>query len=175
MDELAQRLARGEAAAFAELYDACADRLHHYLTLRLGSRTEAEDVVQEVFVRLVRSRHRLRGVERPLAYVFAMARNEAIRHQGRQARETDRQHRLSPEDLFLVSERDSRAREAADLAAAGLSYLSPEQREVVELKVYCGFTFQEIGEAVGVPLATAASRYRAALERLKDWWARQPT
>ena len=36
MDQRAERLARGEPAAFAELYDACADRVHHYLVVRLG-------------------------------------------------------------------------------------------------------------------------------------------
>src|SRR5262245_58474534 len=86
MDELAERLARGEAAAFAELYDACADRLHHYLTVRLGSRDEADDVLQETFVRLVRSRRRLRRVENLTAYLFAVARNEAARHGSRKTR-----------------------------------------------------------------------------------------
>ena len=47
MDELAGRLARGEKAAFAELYDVCADRLYHYLAHRLGSRDAAGDVLQE--------------------------------------------------------------------------------------------------------------------------------
>src|SRR5438445_15332 len=87
MDELRERLARGDAAAFAELYDACADRLHHYLTARLGARDEADDVLQETFVRLVRTRQRLRRVEDLTAYVFATARNEAARHGGRKARE----------------------------------------------------------------------------------------
>jgi RNA polymerase sigma-70 factor, ECF subfamily len=57
MDKLGERLAQGDAAAFAEFYDACADRLHHYLTVLLGSRDEADDVLQETFVRLVRSRN----------------------------------------------------------------------------------------------------------------------
>jgi len=42
--DLAARLARGDDAAFAELYDACADRLHGYLAARLGSRDAASDV-----------------------------------------------------------------------------------------------------------------------------------
>ena len=38
METLGRRLARGDQAAFAELYDRCADRCHHYLVTRLGSR-----------------------------------------------------------------------------------------------------------------------------------------
>lgn len=60
---LQERLARGEQAAFAELYDACADRLHHYLLVRLGSRTDADDALQETFLRLARTRERLAKVE----------------------------------------------------------------------------------------------------------------
>jgi RNA polymerase sigma-70 factor (ECF subfamily) len=63
MEKLGERLARGEQAAFAELYDACADRLHHYLTLRLGTREDADDVLQNSFVRLAQARHRLAGVK----------------------------------------------------------------------------------------------------------------
>ena len=85
MDQRAQRLARGESAAFAELYDACADRVHHYLVVKLGSRSDADDVLQETFVCLARTRKRLAAVENLEAYVFATARNEAIRWLQRQA------------------------------------------------------------------------------------------
>ena len=54
---------RGDPSAFAELYDACADRVHHYLVVRLGSRADADDVLQETFVRLARTRKRLATVE----------------------------------------------------------------------------------------------------------------
>jgi len=77
--DLAARLARGEEAAFAELYDACADRLHRYLTVRLGSQDAASDVVQAAFLRAVKSRRRFRNVENPIAYLFQVARNEATR------------------------------------------------------------------------------------------------
>ena len=79
MHELGARLARGEEAAFAELYDSCADRLHRYVAVRLGSREAAADVVQSAFLRAVRSRRRFRRVENPLAYMFQIVRNETAR------------------------------------------------------------------------------------------------
>jgi len=175
MDPLGKRLARGDPEAFAELYAACADQCHHYLTVLLGSRHAADDVLQETFVRLARVARNLAGVENLSAYVFTVARREAARHAGRQAREA--RHRVSPtaEDLFLEARYDEvAARESAEAVAAVLRRLSDEQREVVELKVYGGLTFREIAEVTGVPLPTAATRYRAALERLKEWFARQP-
>jgi len=176
MDPLGKRLARGEQTAFAELYAACADRCHHYLTVLLGSRHAADDVLQETFVRLARMAPKLADVANLNAYVFTVARREGVRHAGRQAREARRRVAPAAEDLFLEAGHDeAAAREAAETVAVALRRLSDEQREVVELKVYGGLTFREIAEVTGVPLPTAASRYRAALERLKEWFTRQPS
>jgi RNA polymerase sigma-70 factor, ECF subfamily len=172
MDDLAQRLARGETAAFAELYDACADRLHHYLVVRLGATESADDVLQETFLRLFRSRHRLGEVGNLQAYVFQIARNEANRYVGRSGRTPNE----ASADLFEEAySSDAAAREAADMVAVALTQLNEEQREVVVLKHFSGLTFREIAEVIGVPTATAATRYRAALDRLRGWLARQST
>src|SRR4029079_13806132 len=61
------------------LYDATADRLHHFLTARLGLRDAASDVLQVAFLRAVKSRKRFKKVENPVAYLFRIARNEAVR------------------------------------------------------------------------------------------------
>src|SRR3954451_2569399 len=100
MHDLAARLARGEEAAFAELYDASADRLHHYLTARLGSRDSASDVLQTAFLRAVKSRKRFRGVENPMAFLFQIARNEAVRWAKRR-RMNDRP--LAMDEIFAAS------------------------------------------------------------------------
>lgn len=171
MQTLGQRLARGDQTAFAELYDACADRCHHYLTAMLGSREAADDVLQETFLRLVRQRRKLAAVTNVIAYVFVICRNEAFRHRAHQARRDEQ--RLTAEDLFVEAERGSDQRDLADLVTRGLETLSLEQREVVQLKMYAGLTFREIAEITEVPLQTAATRYRSALESLRPWLARQ--
>jgi RNA polymerase sigma-70 factor, ECF subfamily len=113
-------------------------------------------------------------VENLAAYVFTVARNEAFRYAGRQARLSQRQKPLAAADLFLdAKSEDQTAREMADLVNTALGALSLEQREVVELKIYGGLTFREIAVVTGVPLPTAATRYRAALEHLRGWLARQ--
>jgi RNA polymerase sigma-70 factor, ECF subfamily len=173
MDPRAQRLARGEPAAFAELYDACADRLHHYLVVRLGSRADADDVLQETFVRLARTRQKLATVEDLVAYVFAAARNEAIRLGERRAREGRQRATPSRQALFQPAPDDPLGDiETAEWVAASLARLSPEHREVVELKIYADLTFREIGEVTGLPQGTVATRYRSALEKLRGQMVR---
>jgi RNA polymerase sigma-70 factor (ECF subfamily) len=174
MDRLGERLARGDQAAFAELYDACADRVHHYLVVRLGSRHDADDVLQEAFVRLARTRKRLSGVENLVAYVFTIARNEAARLAVRKTRRRERRVRLAGSALFReAASDDTQAREAAELVAAALDRLEPERREIVELKIYAGLTFREIAEVTGLPQGTVATRYRTAIGRLRGWLARE--
>src|SRR5262245_4361806 len=95
MEPLGKRLAAGEPSAFAELYDLCAARCHHYLTVRLAAREAADEVLQEAFVRLVRRRQRLADVENLLAYVFAVVRNEANTQAGRRLRSRERRAELS--------------------------------------------------------------------------------
>ncbi len=79
MDPLAARLARGDESAFAELYDACAERLYRYLVHRLGGPEAAADVLQETFMRIARAGRKLKHVSDLHAYIFQVARNEANR------------------------------------------------------------------------------------------------
>ena len=174
MATLQARLARGEPAAFAELYDACADRVGHYLLVRLGSWADAEDALQETFVRLARAREKLAEVDNLEAYVITIARNEAARLV---AGKTRRQRKLQPlaaEKLFRYDPGDAAARENAETVAAALARLEPDLREVVELKTFAGLTFQQISQATGLPQGTAATRYRSALAKMRAWFERQP-
>lgn len=169
MDRPAERLARGDRAAFAELYDSCADRVHHYLVALIGSRADADDVLQETFVRLARMRKSLAAVDNLVAYVFATARNEAIRLAQRQVRED--QARVGAELVARFCEvpvEDPEALETAEWVAAALARLSDELREIVELKIYAELTFREISEVTGLPQGTVATRYRSALEKMRN-------
>jgi RNA polymerase sigma-70 factor (ECF subfamily) len=165
--DLAARLARGDEAAFAELYDACADRLHGYLTARLGSRDAASDTLQSAFLLAVKNRRRFRGVENPVAYMFQIARNEAARATGKRRIVTQT---LRANDLFIV--RNESADDAEAITAA-LARLDADDREFVELKIYAGLTFREIATIVDRPPPTVATRYRRAIETLRGWLTKE--
>jgi RNA polymerase sigma-70 factor, ECF subfamily len=178
MDTLGMRLAQGDRAAFAKLYDACADRLMHYLTVLLASKEDAEDALQETFIRLAGSCKRLAKVENLTAYTFTIARNEALRLAGRRSNRikskplaaTDQAQRL----FAIDASRDSRAAECAEAAEKALAGLDTELREIVELKVFANLTFREIADVTGAPQGTVATRYRSALDKMqsilaKDW------
>jgi RNA polymerase sigma-70 factor (ECF subfamily) len=169
MADLADGLARGDPAAFAELYDACADRLYRWLAIHTGSRADADDLLQETFVRLARSRKKLRNVENLTAYVFTIARHQAARLQKRRATEA---RVLAARPLAEPADTTA-ACEAAELVAWALEKLPSEQREIVELKAYAELTLREIAEVTALPAGTVATRYRTALAKLRDWLTRK--
>jgi RNA polymerase sigma-70 factor (ECF subfamily) len=174
MDDRAQRLARGDDSALVELYDACADRVHHYLVVRLGSRADADDVLQETFTRVARARIRLARVNDLVSYVFATARNEVARLAARHAREGRMWRSASAEMLFDEGSSDDLGkRETAEWVAASLARLGDDMREVVELKIYGGLTFREISDVTGVAQGTVATRYRSALEKMRGQLAKE--
>jgi RNA polymerase sigma-70 factor (ECF subfamily) len=127
MQELAARLARGEEAAFVELYDSCADRLHRYVAVRLGSRDAAADVVQSVFLRAVKSRRRFRRVENPVAYMFQIARNEAARA-AKRSRNVGQS--LPADELFAAASDAPGQQDDAEVVAAALGRLRRGSRLV---------------------------------------------
>jgi len=169
MDALRRKLAAGRREAFAELYDTLAERLYRFLVVRLRSRADADDVLQETFTRLARNRGHFERVENLMAYVFTVARNEAARFAARRSRRRDVETPLDVDAVFAIAPDDSRRRETAEMIAVGLTRLTDQQREVVELKTYGGLTFAEIAEVTNTPQGTVATRYRTALGRLRSF------
>lgn len=164
---LAESLAAGDPEAFAALYDRLAVRLLGAARTITGSLTDAEDIVQDLFVELARGRRRLAAVVDLEGYVFTMLRN-AIRRRDRRDAINRRAVMAIAEDRRTAGAFTTAAAELPDDAlAAAVADLPDAQREVVALKIDAGLTFAEIAAATGTSLNTAASRYRYALEKLR--------
>ena len=138
------------------------------------SQADAEDVVQEAFLRFWRARERATD---PLAYLYACARRCALEsHRGEKRRTRREGAAARPEALdnadalFAPIEHDERRARIETV----LRLLPEPQREVLVMKVWGGLTFPQIGAAVGVSPDTAASRYRYALARLREQLAEEP-
>ncbi len=151
-----------------ELYDAYGDALYRYLTLKMGSIQEAEDVLQETFVRLARYLGRRRFIRDPKAFAFRCAHNEANRFWKKRLRRRGEETAFRPELASLLFQGPDEASEIR--LGEALAGLSAEQREAVILKEWEGLTFRAIGSACGVSTHTAASRYRYGLLRLRAFF-----
>jgi RNA polymerase sigma-70 factor (ECF subfamily) len=142
---------------------SCGPRFLLYARQQTRTESDAEDVLQDA---LVESWKRAGGMP-PDALVFSTIRRRAIDL----ARSSDRRSAREGEAGAPAEEwfsPDVEERETQRLLEEAVKSLQPIYREVVTLKVWGGLTFQEIAEATGVPLNTAASRYRYALDGLRD-------
>jgi RNA polymerase sigma-70 factor (ECF subfamily) len=127
---------------------------------------DAEDVVQEAFVRFWRSRER---VADPAAYLFTCVKRCALEWlRGRQRRWRREEAAARPEasePLFATALVQDERRAAVE---AALRRLPEAQREVLVLKVWGELSFPQIAATLDIPTNTAASRYRYALARLRE-------
>lgn len=141
--------------------------MHRYLTLKLSSSEDAEDVLQEVFFRLAKYSFRLRFVRDPRAFAFRIARNEASRFLQRKIR---RGQVPQPATGFAESLRRSYSGPdglTEQAVAAALAQTPEEQREVIVLRIFEGLSFKEIAAASGQSINTVASRYRYGIEKMR--------
>jgi RNA polymerase sigma-70 factor (ECF subfamily) len=172
--DLVEAASSGDHEAFEVLATAAADRLYAVARLILRSADLAEDAVQEALVRAWRQLPSLRDPERFDAWLHRLVVN-ACADQGRQLRRQSQQVR----PLVLETSVDDDTGSVADREQLerGFRRLKPEQRAVVVLHYYSGFSAAEIARIVGIPEGTARSRLHYATEALRaalEADARQP-
>ena len=130
------------------------------------ARDDAEDIVQEAFVRYWRARENDPKLTPPL--LFTMVRRSAIdqarKIQARQIRE-ERAECLMQSEAFFESSLEEKERQ--EQLEQSLRQLPADQREVLVLKIWGELTFDEIGRTLEISPNTAASRYRYALQQLR--------
>jgi RNA polymerase sigma-70 factor (ECF subfamily) len=168
---LIDRIAAGDDAALAEVYELHAPLVFGLAVQVTRDRAVAEDVTQDVFVALWKRPERFdpeRGSLRAL--LAAMARNRAIdvmRSRGASLRREENEGRLAAATGPLDGVEDSALRSERSAAVArALDALPVEQREAIDLAYFAGHTYREVATVLGIPEGTAKSRLRIGMQRL---------
>lgn len=168
---------RGE---FAALVLAFQDRLVRFAFRRLRRRDEAEEVVQEVFLRAY-ARMPRNAVAHVSSYLYRMAENactDALRKRGRNSIPLDtRQAQCIPDPRRGASDETAALQELQRVEAL-IARLPRRQAEVVRLRTLDELSFAEIAEVVGCSLGTVKSRFRYGIGKLrsvvKNDWEEKP-
>lgn len=155
-------LRAGRPEGVDELFRLLADPLYRFALSITREAGAAEEVLQDVFMALVREPERLGAVRDLKAYLFRAVRNRALNHERKRSRETP----TEAEALERIPDPPSADADGIALRDAVLA-LPPEQRDVVVLKAWEGLSFREIAGVLDIPPNTAASRYRYALGHLR--------
>ncbi len=164
--ELMAQVAAGLETAFTELVHRHQNHLLNFF-MRMGVYNDAEDLVQETFVRLYRCRDRYRPTARFTTFMYVLARH-VWADRGRKLGRIERLGASLKVDAGIDAQtRPVRAEAGLDVQAA-LAKLSPKLREVVVLNVYQGLRYQEIADVLEIPLGTVKSRLNLALTALRE-------
>jgi RNA polymerase sigma-70 factor (ECF subfamily) len=127
------------------------------------SAADAEDVVQEAFVRFWRKQHSIEN----RALLYATVRSIALDFLRRDSRRARRESDAFSESDQFIQPKFEIDNESQQALAAAIDGLPDEQREVLVMKIWSELTFAEIASALGISQNTAASRYRYALGALR--------
>lgn len=164
---LLQRVAAGEQAAVRETIERYGSLVWSLARRHLGTSSEAEEVVQEVFVQLWQQAARFDptlGSEQ--TFVALIARRRLI------DRARSRARRPRPEEIqeSAVAAAADRVADADDVARAAeaLGALGVEQQRVIRLSVHHGLSHEEIATATGLPLGTVKTHIRRGLMRVRE-------
>jgi RNA polymerase sigma-70 factor (ECF subfamily) len=152
----------------AEVYDSAREDVYRYIVLMGVAPEQAQEVCQEAFLRLYVALKKGQNIENARAWIFTVARHEALRLRASAANFTSldpesearlQADSLSPEQAVLDQERQRRLHSA-------VASLSDQQRECFHLRVE-GFAYREIGEIIGVSTSTVTEFMRRAVSRLR--------
>lgn len=128
----------------------------------------AQEVVQELFLKLARDGNIIASAQSERAVIFTLTRNLALDVLRRHATHSKAMERLAAElPGWFVPAPDSSAEETRLLLTSTLADLPEDQRSVIHLHLWEELSFREIGELLGAPTQTVASRYRYGLEKLR--------
>lgn len=167
-EELMRRYMLGEVEAFNELYRRHSPRIYGYLKKKLAMQAAADDVFQEVFLRL----HRFRGRYDPtipfLPWLFTVARNAIIDHQRRQR--TIAEHEQPEQASLNAMVAASVATEPSALLHSYLENLSDREKEILTLHLQEGFSFREIAASLRISSSNARKLSSRAIQKLRSIW-----
>jgi RNA polymerase sigma-70 factor (ECF subfamily) len=173
---------RREPEAFETLVGLYASRLYGFLYRFTGCQDDAQDLVQEVFVRLVRTIDQYEHEDRFEAWLFRIAANLArdrVRRLGRapgtisldEVNRLDAGNQGRAEQSGIANrdrpDREMELAEDVDRLQRALDDLPETEREVVMLRHYSDLSFAEIAELMGTPLGTALARAHRGLRKLR--------
>ena len=165
-EELVKRLKLHEREAYSYLYDHYARSLFNIIYQFVPQQEVAEDVLQQVFIKIWKSIHAYDpGKGRLFTWMLQIARNQSIDQQ--RSRETNKNERT-----VTLSESDSlHHADCAVVRDSGLQLmlqkLPTDSRKLIELSYFMGYTHDEIAKLLQLPLGTVKTRIRASIIQLK--------
>lgn len=162
LDRLLLRVGQGDREAFARLYGLTRGAVYALALSLIRDVHEAQDVAQDVYVRVWESAPAYRPQGSPMAWLLTITRNlsrSRLRRSGRQVELDEEAWNAIPAAAPDVEDRQ--------LLRGGLARLGAEEREIVLLHAVTGLKHREIAQLLELPLSTVLSKYHRGLKKLR--------
>lgn len=165
-----KRIAEGDELAFADLYTGFYDKIYSVALMYLKAHEIAEDVTQQVFLKLWERRSSLGAVQKIDSFLFITARNEIMNTFRRQSvqdnyrafiRELFSQEAATPEDLLIIKQKRK-------LMEAIIGKLPVRQQEAFRLSRLKGLSYEQISAEMSISLATVKEHMSKALQQIRE-------
>lgn len=169
--DLFKRVSLGDEAAFREVFEWYKSKLYFFVLHIVSQESVAEELVQEIFLRLWVSRAVLGGVSNPDSYLFVIAKNRALDYIRQAARERSMKKGLTrtmPLDEFTTEE-DIDLNESKRLIEAAINKLPRQQARVFRLSKEQGLKRSEIAQALNISEHTVKKHLGEAIRFIKKY------
>lgn len=167
--ELVERARSGSEIAFARLYDAYFTRLYRYILVRTGNEADAEDITEEVFLKVLNALPGFHWREAPFsAWVFRIAYNAVVdyhRRNGTRGQQVELPFARTVKDPG-PEETVERMLTADEIRRAAV-HLTEAQRQVLQLRFAAGLSLVETAKVLGKSVGNVKATQHHALARLK--------
>ncbi len=167
--ELVQALKKGNASAFDELFVIYGNRLFGFVYGYLKIREEAEEVVQEVFLNVWRTRQNLKPELSFKAYLFKIAYHQILESFERINKQQTYKHDIIDESLDFTNDLDERLnyQMLLDKVEALIEQLPPRQKDILIKKKKEGYSVKEIAKELNISPKTVENHITEALRKIK--------
>jgi RNA polymerase sigma-70 factor (ECF subfamily) len=169
---LLPRVAQGDQAAFAELYDQTAPRVLGLIKRLLKDHAQSEEVAQEVFLEIWQNATRFDSTRGSAAsWMLTMAHRRAVDRIRASQAGRDRDLKIGVRDLetdFDSVTESVEIRIEHERVERALGRLTELQRQAVKLAYYGGLSHSEVAKLLDVPIGTVKTRLRDGMIRLRD-------
>lgn len=158
------RIGQGDRAAFESLYEQTSNAVYAYAFSLLLDRENAEDIMQETFLKIHAAAHLYQPQGKPMAWILTIARNLCMMR----FRQDKKQTVLLPDHLegefglSVIKETEDRM-----VLETAFKVLTQEELRIIVLHAVSGMKHREISEAMQIPLSTVLSRYQRGLSKLR--------
>jgi RNA polymerase sigma-70 factor (ECF subfamily) len=165
----------GDQKAFAALFSRYKDRVYTIALTYTENRTIAEEIVQDVFMRVWKNRPKLKEINNFSSWIHVIARNRALTELQKIAREGERREELISYLPAEVSDAEQKVQDNSmeELLEKALTRLSPQQRKVFVLTRLQGHTRTEVAEMLHLAPATVSVHLAIALRSIRAFLTNQ--